>query len=71
MAPIHLTASMRALRAHQTPGRMPTVEWTKRKVLEAAGETTDPDLLVLRGKLERACRCTIQDLAKIALTWPD
>jgi hypothetical protein len=29
---------------------------------------TDPDLLVLRAKLERACKCSIEELAKIAKT---
>lgn len=70
-APIHLTASMRVLRAWETPGRMPTISWTKRRVLEAAEETADPDLLKLRAKLERACGCPIAELAEIAARWPD
>lgn len=73
--PLHLTASMRVLRSVQTPGRMPTIAWTKRKVLEAAearaARSDDRELLLLAAKLERACSCTIADLAKIAATWPD
>lgn len=74
-APLHLTASMRVLKAHQVPGRMPTVAWTKRKVLEAAAaraaKSDDRDLALLAAKLERACKCSIAELAKIAATWPD
>lgn len=70
-APIHLTASMRVLRAWETPGRMPTIAWTRRKVLEAAEETSDADLLALRAKLERACGCPIAELAKAAASWPE
>lgn len=67
--PMHLTASMRAIKGHE--GGRVTIEWAKRRVLEVAGETTDPDLLKLRAKLERACGCKIAELAKIAATWPE
>jgi len=74
-SPLHLTASMRTLKAHQAPGGMPTIAWTKRKVLEAAearaARSSDQDLHRLAAKLERACDCTIAELAKIAETWPD
>ena len=66
-ATLHLTVSMRTVRAHE--GGPVSIAWTKRRVLEAAGETIDPDLLALRAKLERACGCTIGELAKIAETW--
>lgn len=69
-APLHLTAAMRAVKAFQQPGRKPSIAWTKRRVLEAAGETTDPQILALRAKLERACGCTIAELAKAAAAWP-
>jgi len=73
-SPLHLTASMRTLRAHGGGGRMPTIAWTKRKVEEAAAartaQSSDQDLLLLAAKLERACGCTIAELAKIASTWP-
>jgi len=46
------------------------IGWTRdpREASEAA-ETTDRDLLRLREKLERTCRCSIAELAKIAETW--
>ena len=46
-----------------------TIAWAKRRVAEVAGEMSDPDLLRLREKPERACRCSIAELAKIAETW--
>jgi hypothetical protein len=61
MSPLHLAASMRAIKAHD--GGRVSIAWAKRRVLEAAGETTDRDLLTLRGKLERACGCSIDELA--------
>ena len=68
---LHLTASMRAVKAHGHATRLPDIASTKRRVLEAAEETTDPDLLRLRERLERACGCTIAELAKAAETWED
>ena len=62
-----MTASMRVIKTHE--GGRVTIGWARRRVLEAAGETTDPDLLALRGKLERACGCAIDELAKIAEKW--
>jgi len=47
-----------------------SVASAKERVLAAAGETTDPDLLMLRAKLERSCRCTIVELVKATATWP-
>ena len=64
---MHLTASMRVIKAHE--GGRVTIAWAKRRVAEAAGETTDRELLVLRGKLERACGCSINELATIAENW--
>ena len=66
---LHLTAAMRVIKSHE--GGRVTVAWAKRRVLEAAGEWVDRDLLELRAKLERACGCSIDELAKIAARWPD
>jgi hypothetical protein len=52
---LHLTASMRAVKAHGHAARLPDISATKRKVLKAAEETSDPDLLALRARLGRAC----------------
>ena len=52
MSPLHLTASMRVIKAHE--GGRVTIAWAKRRVLDATAETSDPSLLALRGKLERA-----------------
>jgi hypothetical protein len=47
------------------------IAWAKRRVLEASAETTVPDLLALRAKLERACGCSIAKLAEHATKWGD
>ena len=60
---------MRVIKAHE--GGRVSIAWAKRRVLEAAGETTDQDLLTLRAKLERACGCTIAELAKLGEKWED
>lgn len=50
------------------------IEWAKRRVLEAAearaAKSPDKDLALLAAKLERACGCTIAELAKIAKGLP-
>jgi len=40
---------MRVIKAHE--GGRVSIAWAKRRVLEAAGATTYPDLLALRSKL--------------------
>ena len=68
----HLTAAMRVVKANAGGGsRMPSIAWTKSMILEAADEEAEPDALRLRAKLERACGCTITELARIAETWPN
>jgi len=66
-----LTASMRVIKAHE--GGRVTIAWAKRRVAEAAAardaKSADKDLLLLAAKLERACGCSIDELAKIAEKW--
>ena len=64
---LHLTAAMRVIKAHD--GGRVSVAWAKRRVLQAAAQWVDRDLLALRAKLERACGCSIDELAKVAETW--
>ena len=68
---LHLTASMRVIKAHE--GGRVSVAWAKRRVAEAAaawtGQSAGKDLLLLAAKLERACGCSIDELATIAETW--
>lgn len=40
-----------------------------RPLLCVAEKSADKDLLLLAAKLERACRCSIAELAQIAETW--
>ena len=42
-----------------------------RPLLCVAEKSADKDLLLLAAKLERACSCSISELAKIAETWPE
>jgi len=63
-AALHLTASMRVIKAHE--GGRVTITWARRRC--ACREVHDKELL-LAAKLERACRCSIDELAKIAETW--
>jgi len=52
-----------------------TIAWAMRRVSEAAAaraeKSADKDLLLLAAKLERACGCSIDELAKIAVSWPE
>ena len=52
---------------------MSAIAWAKLRVAEAAApraeKSADKDLLLLAAKLERACGCSIAELAKIAETW--
>jgi len=71
VSPLHLTASMRVIKGHE--GGRVTIAWAMRRVSEAAAaraeKSADKDLLLLAAKLERACGCSIDELAKIAETW--
>jgi hypothetical protein len=71
MSPLHLTTSMRVIKTHE--GGRVTIGWAKRRVAEAAAaeaaKSADRDLLLLAAKLERACGCSIVELAKIAEAW--
>lgn len=68
----HLTAAMRVVKSNASGGsRMPSIAWTKSMVLEAVDEEADAHALRLRAKFERACGCSIAELAKIAATWPE
>ena len=62
---------MRVIKGHE--GGRVSIAWAKRRVQEAAEATaklsTDPGLTRLTAKLERACGCSIAELAKIAKTW--
>lgn len=70
----HLTASMRVICAHRHRPRL-TVEQAVKEVKEAAflvGTGADvPDARKLAAKLEKACGCTIAELAAFAEAWPD
>ena len=67
----YLTVAMRVVQALDPRGRLPSAASTRRRVQAAALETDDPHQLRLREKLERACGCTIRELAEAAVSWPE
>lgn len=72
MTPLHLTASMQVLRAHQRC-RLVTVDDARRAVLEIAGRVAagvaGPDTQRLVAKLEKATGVTLNQLATHAQRW--
>ena len=69
--PEYLTVAMRVVQALDPRGRLPSAASTRLRVQAAALETDDPHQLRLREKLERACGCTIRELAEAAESWPE
>jgi hypothetical protein len=74
MTPLHLTASMQVLRAHQRR-RLVTVDDARRAVLELADHVAagiaGPDTQRLVAKLEKATGVTLSELAGHARQWPE
>lgn len=74
MTPLHLTASMQVLRAHQRR-RLVTVDDARRAVLEVAQRVADgvagADTQRLAARLEKATGVTLSELAKQAEQWPE
>jgi hypothetical protein len=71
---LHLTASMKVVRAHQGR-RHVTVEDTRRAVqkvaLGIADGTAGPESISLAAKLEKMTGVTVSELALLAEDWPD
>ena len=74
MTPLHLTASMQVLRAHQRR-RLVTVEEARRAVLEIADRVAagmgGPETQRLVTKLEQATGVTLSELATHAQQWSE
>jgi hypothetical protein len=74
MTPLHLTASMQVLRAHQRR-RLVTVEEARRAVLEIADRVAagmgGPETQRLVTKLEQATGVTLSELARHAQQWSE
>jgi len=74
MTPLHLTASMQVLRAHQRR-RLVTVDEARRAVLEIAERVAagiaGPDTQRLVSKLEQATGVSLSELARHAQQWPE
>ena len=74
MAPIHLTASMKVIRAHQRR-RLITVDDARRAVLEVANRIAEgvggPETQRLAAKLEKATGIGLSELAIQAESWPE
>jgi len=71
---LHLTASMKVVRAHQRR-RHVSIEDTRRAVLEAAERVAEgvagPESESLAAKLEKATGVSITELAKAVEQWPE
>jgi len=74
MAPIHLTASMQVIHAHQRR-RLVTVDDARRAVLEVANgmaeDVAGPETQLLDASLEKATGVGLSELAKHAERWPE
>jgi hypothetical protein len=72
--PLHLTASMKVVRAHQRR-RHVSIEDTRRAVQEAALRIAQgvagPETHELAAKLEKMTGCSIAELAVHAEDWPE
>jgi len=68
--PLHLTASMKVVRAHQRR-RHVTVDDTRRAILDAAHKmaegTAGPETQALAEKLEKMTGCSIAELAAMSI----
>jgi hypothetical protein len=74
MTPLHLTASMQVIRAHQRR-RLITVDDARRAVLEVAHRMADgdadPETQRLAARLEKATGVTLSKLAISAEKWAE
>ena len=74
MSPLHLTASMQVLRAHQRR-RLISVDDARRAVLEVADRVAagicGPDTERLVKRLEQTTGVTLSELARHAQQWRD